>query len=266
MPRQQLKAGRSAQWIVLLFFMVAAKGVQAQCKIDNLAFAVGEKLEYSIYYNWGPIWVYAGDVDFKADTTTRHGKEAFHFVSTGQSKPSYDWFFKVRDRFESWAERGSLRPIEFYRNTSEGNYQVSNWYLFDADSKTVTLATSTSKRPYKKETKPSHACLFDVLTASYYTRCLNFEKMQEGSKIPVHTLLDNTLCDLYIRYLGRETIKHRNSESVACLKFKAKVAEGSVFKGGEDITVWVSDDAAHIPIKIEAKILVGSVKAYLNRN
>ena len=103
-----------------------------------------------------------------------------------------------------------------------------------------------------------------MLTASYYTRCLNFEDMQPDTKIPVYTLLDNAACELYIRYLGRESIKHQNNKTYACLKFKAKVAEGSVFKGSEDITVWVSDDAAHIPIKIEAKILVGSIKAYLD--
>lgn len=258
------RAGLPKKWFLLPLFCLFWFNTDAQCKIDKLAFTVGEQLKYKIYYNWGPIWVYAGDVDFKADTSTRHAKAAYHFVSTGTSRPSYDWFFKVRDRYESWAERSTLRPIEFYRNTNEGNYHVSNWYLFDATANQITLATTTTKRPYKKETKPYNPCLFDVLTASYYTRCLNFEDMQPGTKIPVYTLLDNVGCDLYIRYLGRETIKHHNNKTYACLKFKAKVAEGSVFKGGEDITVWVSDDATHIPIKIEAKILVGSVKAFIN--
>jgi hypothetical protein len=40
--------------------------------------------------------------------------------------------------------------------------------------------------------------------------------------------------------------------------------EGTVFKGGEDMVVWASDDPGHVPIMVEAKILIGSVKALLN--
>jgi len=39
--------------------------------------------------------------------------------------------------------------------------------------------------------------------------------------------------------------------------------EGTIFRGGEDMLVWVSTDNRKIPIVVEAKILVGSVKAYL---
>jgi hypothetical protein len=39
--------------------------------------------------------------------------------------------------------------------------------------------------------------------------------------------------------------------------------EGTIFKGGEDLTVWVTADKNKIPVMAEAKILVGSVKAYL---
>ena len=36
--------------------------------------------------------------------------------------------------------------------------------------------------------------------------------------------------------------------------------EGTMFSGGEKMTVWVSDDANHIPLRIESPIVVGSVK------
>ena len=34
-----------------------------------------------------------------------------------------------------------------------------------------------------------------------------------------------------------------------------------MFKGGEEMTVWASNDKNRIPIYVEAPILVGSVKA-----
>ena len=40
--------------------------------------------------------------------------------------------------------------------------------------------------------------------------------------------------------------------------------EGDVFKGGENMKVWVSDDERRVPVMVEAKILVGSVKGILD--
>jgi hypothetical protein len=36
-----------------------------------------------------------------------------------------------------------------------------------------------------------------------------------------------------------------------------------MFRAGEELLVWVSNDKARIPIMMEAKITVGSIKIYL---
>jgi hypothetical protein len=36
--------------------------------------------------------------------------------------------------------------------------------------------------------------------------------------------------------------------------------KGTIFEGGELMTVWVSDDGNHVPLRIESPITVGSVK------
>jgi hypothetical protein len=41
------------------------------------------------------------------------------------------------------------------------------------------------------------------------------------------------------------------------------MVEGTIFRGDEDVLVWVTDDDNRIPVYIEAKILIGTVKAYL---
>jgi hypothetical protein len=38
------------------------------------------------------------------------------------------------------------------------------------------------------------------------------------------------------------------------------LVQGTIFSGGEKMTVWVSDDPNHIPLRIESPITVGSVK------
>ena len=41
------------------------------------------------------------------------------------------------------------------------------------------------------------------------------------------------------------------------------MVDGTIFSGGEDLTAWFTDDKNCAPILLEAKIAVGSVKAFL---
>jgi hypothetical protein len=71
--------------------------------------------------------------------------------------------------------------------------------------------------------------------------------------------LDNEVYSMYIRYLGKETVKTKYGKFKA-IKFKPLLIKGTIFQGGEKMTVWVSDDANRIPIRIESPIVVGKVK------
>jgi hypothetical protein len=71
--------------------------------------------------------------------------------------------------------------------------------------------------------------------------------------------LDNEVYSMYIRYLGKETVKTKYGKFKA-IKFKPLLIKGTIFEGGEKMTVWVSDDANRIPIRIESPIVVGKVK------
>ena len=71
--------------------------------------------------------------------------------------------------------------------------------------------------------------------------------------------LDNEVYHLYIRYLGKETVKTKYGKFRA-VKFKPLLVKGTIFEGGEKMTVWVSDDANHLPLRLESPIIVGSIK------
>ena len=42
-----------------------------------------------------------------------------------------------------------------------------------------------------------------------------------------------------------------------CIRFAAKLLEGEVFKGEEDMTIWVTDDGNRLPVYFEAPLRVG---------
>jgi len=226
-------------------------------------FNSGEKVIYRAVYNWGFIWINAGDVVFTVKDTLYDGKDCFHFISKGWSLKQYDWFYKVRDRFESIASKDSLKPFWFLRNTNEGGYIAYNEYKFDYSSSKLNLFTYTSDRSAKKESLSLKPKTFDVLTAIYFCRNLEFDKFTINQKVPLTMAIDNEVFDLYIRYLGKERITLHEGNTYDTQKFSVMLVKGTIFKGGEDLLVWVTDDSKRIPVLVEAKILVGSVKAVL---
>jgi len=250
--------------VLLISLLLNSKSeLVAQCKPQVWCFEPGEELYYDILYNWGFIWVDAARVEFKAKKEILEDKEVFHFSGTGISLPKHDWFFKVRDYFDSWADLSDLAPIKHSRNTSEGKYKVDEKYNFDYTNRKIYSNIHTSEKARKLDTIYYQNCVFDIMTAVYYARTIDLDKYKENQKIPLSMIVDNKIYNLYGRYLGKETIKNRNKKPYNCLKFSILLVEGTMFKGGEDLFVWISDDANRIPILIEAQVIVGSVKAYI---
>lgn len=237
--------------------------VGAQCISGPYPFQAGERFTYEVAYNWGVIWVDAGKVIFKVDTVEERGEKAFYFDSYGESYRFYDWIYKVRDRFQSVVSVKAFEPIWFVRDTYEGGYAVDNRYNYDWEQGRVVSRTENSNKALTVDTLTIEACTMDVLTAIYYARTFEFENYKPGQKIPIHTIIDGAFYELYIRYLGREIKRNRDGKDYDCIKFSVMLVEGTIFAGGEDMVVWVTADENKVPIMVEARILIGSVKAYL---
>jgi hypothetical protein len=249
---------------ILCLLLVVPGTLFSQCQHENQSFTEGEELNYSIYYNWGFIWINAGWVRFSVKPHIYNNVPVYHLDSYGASYKSYDWIFKVRDSYQVYLDKETLLPLWFHRKNSEGGYEVDNKYFFNWDAHQAITFTQNSDRPFKQDTVAIEDCTFDVLSLVYHCRNLNFEGLTENDTIPVMSIIDNKVYDLYIRYLGKETLKDRNKSEYNCIKFSALLVEGTIFKGGEDLLVWVTDDKNRIPVLVEAKILIGSVKAYFD--
>ena len=50
----------------------------------------------------------------------------FHLTGTGSTKGFFDWFFKVRDRFDSYIDKEDFIPEKFIRHTNEGSYHFED--------------------------------------------------------------------------------------------------------------------------------------------
>lgn len=220
--------------------------------MTNTAFAVGERVKYRMHYgimNAGEAVLTVKESPYKFN-----GRDAYHLVGEGYSVGSFDWFFKVRDRYETYIDKQGLFPYRFVRNCDEGGYKIFQDYTFYPNKRAM--------KNHKDETYMTPDFVQDMLSAYYYARNMDFSNAQVGQVYTVMTIVDDEIYPLKIRYMGKEKIKV-DAGTFNCLRFAPVVQKGRVFKKEEDLSVWITDDANHLPVLAKAKIMVGSVKMEL---
>lgn len=220
------------------------------CGIRNLAFQEGENISFNVFYSVVGLYINAGTGNFTISNEHINNRPVYHIVGSGSSNPGYDWIFKVRDRYESYIDTATMQPLKFIRDINEGGFKKYENITFNKKTNTAITTNGVFKVP---------DCVQDVLSSIYYARNIDFSKYQIDDKIPFTMFLDNEVFNLYIKYLGKEVIKTKYGRFNA-IKFKPLLVKGTLFQGGEGMSVWVSDDQNHIPIRIESPIVVGSVK------
>lgn len=241
--------------------------VNAQdCEVKNKCFTYGEEVNYTIYYYLMGMWVSAGEVNFKVDSARIDGELLYHFDSYGSTYKKYDWIYEVRDHFESFVDAKTMAPLKFKRKVNEGSTYIREDYTFRSDQNDViTLRQLEEDEPMVKDTVAMNGCSYDVMTMIYYARNIDYSQLKEGEKVPIKIFLDNEAHDSFIRYLGKKELEVRDVGTFNCIVFSPLLIEGTIFNEGEDMTVWVTDDANRVPLLIETPILVGSIKARINK-
>lgn len=251
-------------FVFLLYFLHPAKIIaQENCPIVNQAFKSGEYLNYKIYYNWTMIWLSAGEVSFTTTLEEIKDKKVYHFYGKGETYPKYDWIYKVRDVYESYSDTLTLKPIRFKRKVHEGKYFAQDDYIFSNHNKKIYTAELRDEKPLKMDSINLASCTNDVLSAIYYSRNLDFSSYKINDTIPITFVLDGKIYPSYMRYAGKEVIETEVLGKIRCIKFCPMLIEGTIFKAGEEMTVWATDDKNKIPVYVETPITVGYVKVKL---
>ncbi|MFM7105153.1 MAG: DUF3108 domain-containing protein [Flavobacteriales bacterium] len=222
-------------------------------KLPQNAFASGERIEYLIHYGF----IDAGNAILEIKDGERiNGRETYKIIGIGKSLGSFDWFFKVRDHYETHLDKEGIFPHRFIRECDEGGYQIHQDYTFYQD-----------RRGYKDRLGKTYMApdfVQDMISAFYYARTIDFTHAQPGEIFTIQTLVDDEYYPLKIKFICREVVSTKSGK-FRCLKFAPVVQKGRVFKKEEDLSVWITDDKNLIPVLAQAKIMVGSIKMELTR-
>lgn len=232
---------------------------------DELAFQAGEKLTFTMHYEWGAVNSDVGTGTVVLDTMRYNGVKAFHCSVYGKTTRLFDLFFKVREDFDSWFACDGLRPLKFTRDTHEGHYIAKNTYIYDwnAVEPHIDADVYSSSSGQRNLELPLTSCTYDLPSLFFLARNMDIDNIVPGKKYPMTFAIDDDVYNVYFILYGRETIKVKGLGTVKTIKFAARLLAGEVFTGEEDMMIWVTDDDNRIPVCFEAPILVGTASGRL---
>lgn len=234
------------QSLFLLMFATTAIA-QEENTLKNNAFKEGEYLKYRVHY--GIINAGTAELEIK-NTEKKFGREVFHIKATGKSTGFFNWVFKVRDYYETYLDTEAIIPLEFKRDVREGGYEKKQHVFFDHKKHLAKSESDTIDFPFQAQ---------DLLSSFYFLRCTDVKNFEVGDSINLNAYLDDEIFPTTLKYKGKEFIDSKFGE-IECMKFIPILQAGRVFEEDSGMTIWVSADENLIPIRLETKITVGSIK------
>lgn len=202
----------------------------------------------------------AGNATLSLNETSLDGKPVYHVVGKGWTTGAIKWFFKVKDKYESYFDKETGVPYKFIRKIDEGGHTKDLEIIFNQDTKEAVIE---NKKKKTTKTVATEKDVQDMVSAFYFLRNnYETESIKEGDVVSLNMFFDEENFVFKLKYLGRETIDTEFGK-VKTLKFRPYVMAGRVFKEQESLTLWVSADENKIPLKIKADLAVGSLRADL---
>lgn len=219
-------------------------------KRPNRAFTVGERLTFAVQY----AGVTAGYATLAIpEVLELEGRPCFHIVATAQTIPLFETFFTVLDRVDSGIDADYGFSWHYEKHIHEGGFQADASYVYDQRARRL-------REPAKGKQMDMPPLAQDVLSCFYYFRTL---ALAPGDHVTVPVTAD----DWKSYVLGVDVLRREKRDCLAgsfdCLVVVPHMEFKGVFQQKGEVTLWVTDDARHIPVYIKSKIAIGSININL---
>ena len=219
-----------------ILFWSMANGIYAQTTPGMQP----EWLSYDVIYQLGFLWT-------RAATATLQLTE-----------------YKVRDTLVSDMQRNKeLLPIYYAKLADEnGTYRKDEVnYTYDGNSTTGNIRLYRPKRNAIEDyTLTEPGIVYDMLSIFYVIRTFDFRAMEMYQIYNTKIFSGKNLEYLEIEYLGQEILK-QNKKEYSTYKLRFRFYDRTGKKTSDKISAWVSTDNKRIPLKVEGKLPLGSMKA-----
>ena len=251
--------------ILLLFLASMAAPLLAQCPLQNTAFQAGENLEYQLYFNWKFIWIKAGTANLNISQRKYNGQDAYrcHMITTGSKRT--DRFFMMRDTLLSYL-RTDLVPLYYRKGAFEGKrYNVDEvWYTYPGGQTSLSQRYRNHRGEVYDTTHVSADCIYDMMSMLLRARSFDPQQFREGQHLQFYMADGNDVRLETLIYRGKKTFKMEDTGiEYRCLVFSFVEYHGK--KEREVVTFYITDDANHMPVRLDLFLRFGTAKAFLRK-
>jgi hypothetical protein len=216
-------------------------------------------LRASYRFGWSGLAAATGDVHF-----TKPSENKFQLEGTGRTVGLVRALWKLDVNYQAAATAETLRPIETQQIESYRSKKIVTHLTFTNNG--VTRARTDGKGAAEAKTRQfNFPDLFDLFSAMLYLRS---QPLKDRSVYRVVAYPATTAYLATVTVIGREKISvHAGSYSAIKLDLQlkriGKHRELEPHRKFRRATIWVSDDAERLVLRIEAQIFVGTVFAEL---
>lgn len=219
-------------------------------KIQNNAFGVGERLAFSV--NFG--FINAGDAVMSIPSyDTVGGRRCYRVEFSVNSLQSFAWVYKVEDHYLTFIDAESIAPLKFEQHIREGTYRRDFVAQFDQ----ARHIAKTTEGEY-----PIPEYVHDIMSAFYFVRTIDFTGYVPGEQTTLYNFYKDKSYELVIRFLGRQELEVE-AGTFNTVVVEPLVREGGLFKSEGRIVIWLSDDDRKIPVRVNTKVVIGSIDVEL---
>jgi len=215
-------------------------------------FQIGERLTYEV--SWLDLAAVIAVMEV-APTEGARGEAGARLVGTAQSTPIITKFFPIDNRVESELDLEALAPDHMTFRRREGKKQEDIEYLFHQKEGMVTTVGEGTTESF-----PIPAGTQDIMSCLYYARTRLPPNPGASLKMNVYHDKKNRLIE--VRVEAVETIEGAWGKTET-LRVLVILPSYGLFMNQGNIRVWVTNDERRTPVRMKAKIVIGSIMANL---
>jgi len=176
-------------------------------------------------------------------------------LTTARSSPMVTKFYPVNNRVESHIDVDRLLPEHMVFHRHEGKRTNDFDYTFHHQAGTVTAVKdgTTEVLPIEPLTQDAVSCLYLVRSAL---------PMTPGATMAIHVHHDKKNYKLEVRVEHLENLKGPWGTLQAARILVVMPFQG-IFLNQGNLRVWMTTDERRIPLRMKAKVIIGSITADL---
>lgn len=234
----------------------------AQCDRTNTAFLAGESLAYDLYFNWKFIWVKAGSASYRISSSKYNGKDALRTDLLFKSNKRCSSVFPMKDTLISYTTH-TLTPLYFRKGAFEGKrYTVDEvWYSYHNGTCSLKQKFLDRHGKIHDTTHSSSECNYDMLSILNVARSFDATNYKPGHRIRFPMATGKKVEEQILIYKGKEEFEANDDVTYRCLVFTLLDYEEKK-KEKELLRFYITDDANHLPVRIDFFLKFGTAKAF----